>query len=194
LISQLWTVANQLTLMRLIFIPFVIINVVDGNYTWAMFLFVAAGLSDGLDGLLARTLKQQTLLGEYLDPIADKLLLSSLFLVLSFMHKIHWRFTIVVFTRDVCILLVSAVLYIAVGLRNFRPSIFGKLNTCAQVAAVFFTLLFEIRPEPAIFIVKRSLLWAVFALTCVSAIHYIVLVGYRLKEQSEERSALAVKQ
>ena len=194
MISQLWTVANQLTLMRLIFIPFVIINVVDGNYTWAMFLFVAAGLSDGLDGLLARTLKQQTLLGEYLDPIADKLLLSSLFLVLSFMHKIHWRFTIVVFTRDVCILLVSAVLYIAVGLRNFRPSIFGKLNTCAQVAAVFFTLLFEIRPEPAIFIVKRSLLWAVFALTCVSAIHYIVLVGYRLKEQSEERSALAVKQ
>src|SRR5579884_2622940 len=81
LISQLLTVANQLTLLRLIFIPFVIINVVDGNYFWAIFLFVAAGVSDGLDGLLARTLKQQTLLGEYLDPIADKLLLSSLFLV-----------------------------------------------------------------------------------------------------------------
>jgi cardiolipin synthase (CMP-forming) len=193
LISQLLTVANQLTLMRLIFIPFIIINVVDGNYFWAMILFVAAGLSDGLDGLLARRLKQQTLLGEYLDPIADKLLLSSMFLVLSFMHKIQWKFTIVVFTRDVCILMVSAVLYIAVGLRNFRPSIFGKMNTFAQVAAVFFALLFEINPDPGIYITKRSFLWATFALTCVSAVHYIILVGYRLKEQSDARSAVPAK-
>ncbi len=186
--SQLWTVANQLTLMRLIFVPFVIINVVDGNYGWAMVLFVAAGLSDGLDGLLARTLKQQTTLGEYLDPIADKLLLSSLFLVLSFMHKIPWKFTIVVFTRDICILMISAVLYIAVGLRNFRPSIFGKLNTAAQVIAVFLTLLFEVKSDAGLFIAKRSFLWAVFTLTCVSAVHYIVLVGYRLKEQNEARA------
>ena len=191
MISQFRTVANQLTLMRLIFIPFVIINVVDGNYFWAMTLFVAAGLSDGLDGLLARKLQQQTLLGEYLDPIADKLLLSSMFLVLSFMAKIPWRFTIVVFTRDVCILMVSAVLYIAVGLRNFRPSIFGKMNTFAQVAAVFFTLLFELRPEAALFIIKRGFLWAVFALTCVSAVHYIILVGYRIKAMGESRDAVA---
>jgi cardiolipin synthase len=189
--SQLWTVANQLTLLRLIFIPFVIINVVDGNYGWAMLLFVAAGISDGLDGLLARALKQQTMFGQYLDPIADKLLLSSQFLVLSFMGRIPWKFTIVVFTRDVCILMISAVLYIAVGLRDFRPSIFGKLNTLAQVTAVFFVFLFEVHPEPWIYRTDRSLLWAVFALTCVSAVHYIVLVGYRLKVQSEARSALA---
>jgi cardiolipin synthase len=189
--SQLWTVANQLTLMRLIFIPFVIINVVDGNYGWAMILFVAAGVSDGLDGLLARALKQQTMLGQYLDPIADKLLLSSLFLVLSFMHNIPWKFTILVFTRDICILLISAVLYIGVGLRDFRPSVFGKLNTFAQVVAVFLTLLFEVRPETGIWIAKRSFLWATFTLTCVSAVHYIILVGYRLKAQSEARAALA---
>jgi len=186
-ISQFRTVANQLTLLRLIFIPFVIIDVVDGNYFWAMILFVAAGLSDGLDGLLARKLKQQTVLGEYLDPIADKLLLSSMFLVLSFMDKIPWRFTIVVFTRDVCILMVSAVLYIAVGLRNFRPSIFGKMNTFAQVSAVFFTLLLELRPDSVIYYIKSGFLWAVFALTCVSAVHYIVLVGYRIKAMGEAR-------
>jgi len=186
-ISQFRTVANQLTLLRLIFIPFVIIDVVDGNYFWAMILFVAAGLSDGLDGLLARKLKQQTVLGEYLDPIADKLLLSSMFLVLSFMDKIPWRFTIVVFTRDVCILMVSAVLYIAVGLRNFRPSIFGKMNTFAQVSAVFFTLLLELRPDSVIYYIKSGFLWAVFALTCVSAVHYIVLVGYRIKALGEAR-------
>ena len=74
-ISQFRTVANQLTLLRLIFIPFVIINVLDQNYGWALLLFVAAGLSDALDGVLARWLEQQTLLGQYLDPIADKLLL-----------------------------------------------------------------------------------------------------------------------
>ncbi|HUN88398.1 MAG TPA: CDP-alcohol phosphatidyltransferase family protein [Terriglobales bacterium] len=187
MISQFRTVANQLTLLRLIFIPFVIIDVVDGNYFWAMILFVAAGLSDGLDGLLARKLKQQTVLGEYLDPIADKLLLSSMFLVLSFMDKIPWRFTIVVFTRDVCILMVSAVLYIAVGLRNFRPSIFGKMNTFAQVSAVFFTLLLELRPDSVIYYIKSGFLWAVFALTCVSAVHYIVLVGYRIKALGEAR-------
>jgi cardiolipin synthase (CMP-forming) len=191
--SQLWTVANQLTLMRLIFIPLVIINVSDGRYGWALILFVAAGISDGLDGLLARALKQQTMLGEYLDPIADKLLLSSQFLVLSFMEKIPWRFTILVFTRDVCILMVSAVLYIAVGLRNFRPSVFGKLNTVAQVAAVFFVMLFEIRPEPWIYRTNRALLWAAITLTCVSAVHYIILVGYRLKEQHESRAASLAK-
>ena len=189
--SQLWTVANQLTLLRLIFVPFIIINVADARYGWAMILFVAAGLSDGLDGLLARALKQQTLLGQYLDPIADKLLLSSLFLVLSFMNNIAWKFTIIVFTRDVCILLISAVLYIGVGLRDFRPSIFGKLNTFAQVVAVFLTLLFEVRPDSGIFIAKRSFLWATFTLTCVSAVHYIILVGYRLKAQNESRSATA---
>lgn len=189
--SQLWTVANQLTLLRFIFIPFVIIDVVDGSYGWALLLFVCAGMSDGLDGLLARKLKQQTVLGEYLDPIADKLLLSSMFLVLSFMHDIEWRFTIVVMTRDVCILLLSAVLYIAVGLRNFRPSVFGKLNTFAQVVAVFLALFFEIHPERWVWYAKRSFLWAVFALTCVSAVHYIILVGYRLREQSEARTAVA---
>src|SRR5215469_18409458 len=82
--NQFWTAPNQLTLLRLIFIPFVITNVLDDNWKWALGLLVFAGLSDALDGWLARTLNQRTLLGQYLDPIADKLLLSSLFLVLSF--------------------------------------------------------------------------------------------------------------
>jgi len=189
LIRQLGTVANQLTLLRLVFVPFIIINVVDGNYQWALALFVAAGISDGLDGLLARTLKQQTLLGEYLDPIADKLLLSSLFLVLSFMHRIPWRFTVVVFTRDIGILLVSALLYAAAGLRNFRPSIFGKLNTAAQIGAVFFVMLFEIHSTPELFYAKRGFLWLTFLFTVLSGIHYIFLVGQRLRENAQSREA-----
>ena len=89
-LSQLFTAPNQLTLLRMLFLPFIVINLVDDHYTTALILFVLAGISDGLDGLLARRLHQQTLLGQYLDPIADKLLLSTLFLVLSILHKIPW--------------------------------------------------------------------------------------------------------
>ena len=98
--NQFWTAPNQLTLLRLMFIPFVITNVLDDNWRWALGLLVFAGLSDGLDGWLARMLNQQTMLGQYLDPIADKLLLSSLFLVLSIAHKIPWKYTMLVLSRD----------------------------------------------------------------------------------------------
>src|SRR5437879_12927530 len=103
----------------MLFVPFVIINLVDRHYHWALTLFVLAGLSDGLDGLLARKLHQQSLLGQYLDPIADKLLLTTMFLVLSILHKIPWKFTVLVFSRDISILGVGAVLYAIAGLRNF---------------------------------------------------------------------------
>ena len=108
MIRQLLTAPNQLTLLRLIFIPFIVIFVLDQEWGWALGLFVLAGLTDNLDGLLARLLKQKTVLGQYLDPIADKLLLSTLFLVLSFAGKIPWKFTVLVFSRDVGIVVTSA--------------------------------------------------------------------------------------
>src|SRR5213078_4237185 len=135
---------NQLTLLRMAFLPFIVIKLVEGHYGWALALFIFAGLSDGLDGLLARTLNQQTMLGQYLDPIADKLLLSTMFLVLSILHKIPWKYTVVVFSRDISILAASAVLFAIAGLRNFRPSIFGKANTFSQISAVFFVLLSQV--------------------------------------------------
>jgi cardiolipin synthase len=180
-LSQLLTAPNQLTLMRMMFVPFVIINLVEGHYSAAMILFVLAGMSDGLDGLLARTLKQQTVLGQYLDPIADKLLLSTMFLVLSILHKIPWKFTVLVFSRDITILIVSALLYAIAGLRDFRPSIFGKANTFAQVAAVFFVLLMEINKSRWVAIARLTFLRATFAFTIISAMHYVLLVGQRLR-------------
>ena len=100
-LSNLFTAPNQLTLLRMLFLPFIVNSLVDGRYSTALILFILAGLSDGLDGLLARTLHQQTMLGQYLDPIADKLLLSTMFMVLSILHKIPWKFTVLVFSRDV---------------------------------------------------------------------------------------------
>jgi cardiolipin synthase (CMP-forming) len=180
-LSQLLTFPNQLTLLRMMFLPFIVINLVEGKYGWALTLFVLAGLSDGLDGLVARALGQQTLLGQYLDPIADKLLLSTTFLVLSILHLIRWKFTVLVFSRDISILAASAVLYAIAGLRDFRPSIFGKANTFAQLAAVFFVMWFQIDPARWVFIARLTFLRAVFSFTILSAIHYVLLVGRRLR-------------
>jgi cardiolipin synthase len=180
-LSQLLTAPNQLTLLRMMFLPFIVINLVGGHYTWALTLFVLAGLSDALDGLLARTLHQQTLLGQYLDPIADKLLLSTMFLVLAVLHKIPWKFTVLVFSRDISIVCASAVLYAIAGLRDFRPSIFGKANTFAQVAAVFFVLLLEVQHARWIAIARLTFLRATFFFTIISGLHYIFVVGRRLR-------------
>ena len=180
-LSQLLTYPNQLTLLRMMFLPFIVIHLVNGHYRWALILFVIAGMSDGLDGLLARMLKQQTMLGQYLDPIADKLLLSTTFLVLSILHKIPWKFTVLVFSRDISILFASAVLYAIAGLRDFRPSIFGKANTFAQVAAVFFVMMLQIDHARWVEIARLTFLRATFAFTIISALHYVILVGRRLK-------------
>jgi cardiolipin synthase len=181
-ISQVLTAPNQLTLLRMIFVPFIVIHLVEGRYLWALVVFVIAGFSDGLDGLLARTLHQQTLLGQYLDPIADKLLLSTMFLVLSILKKIPWKYTVLVFSRDISILAASAVLFAIAGLRDFRPSIFGKANTFSQIGAVFFTLLLEIQPVRWIWIARTTFLSATFAFTILSALHYVILVQHRLRD------------
>ena len=165
----------------MIFVPFVVIHLVEGRYLWALVVFVCAGFSDGLDGLLARKLHQQTLLGQYLDPIADKLLLSTMFLVLSILHKIPWKFTVLVFSRDISILAASAVLFAIAGLRDFRPSIFGKANTFSQISAIFFVLLFATHPLRWIWIARTVFLRATFIFTIVSALHYVILVQQRLR-------------
>jgi len=185
-LSQIFTAPNQLTLLRMVFVPFIVIELVAGHYRSALIIFVVAGFSDGLDGLLARKLHQQTLLGQYLDPIADKLLLSTMFLVLSILHKIPWKFTVLVFSRDISILAASAVLFAIAGLRDFSPSIFGKANTFSQIAAVFFVLLLEIEPVRWIWITRTVFLRATFAFTIISALHYVFLVQHRLRTPQPE--------
>ena len=179
--NRFWTAPNQITLLRLIFIPFVIISVFDAHWRWALGLLLAAAASDALDGLLARKLHQQTLLGQYLDPIADKLLLSSLFLVLSFVKKIPWRYTVLVFSRDLCIVATAVVLYATAGFRDFRPSIFGKLNTAFQIATVFFVVLSQVVETHWLPMLVKFLLYATFTFTTVSGVHYVLLTGHRLR-------------
>ena len=187
-LRELLTAPNQLTLLRMAFLPFIVINLVERDYRTALLLFVIAGFTDMFDGLLARVLHQQTQLGQYLDPIADKLLLSTMFLVLSILHLIRWKYTVLVFSRDVSILGVSAVLYTIAGLRDFRPSIFGKANTLAQISAVFFVLLFEIMPRYWVYFARVMFLRFTFAFTILSALHYVILVGQRLPAAQQPNS------
>jgi cardiolipin synthase len=192
-VSSLLSAPNQITLLRMVFLPFIVNNLVDNRYRTALILFVLAGLSDGLDGLLARTLHQQTMLGQYLDPIADKLLLSTMFMVLSILHKIPWKFTVLVFSRDVSILGVGTVLYAIAGLRDFRPSVFGKANTLAQVVAVVFVMLLEIHPARWVYILRWAGLRATFAFTIISGLHYIYLVGVRLRSQNHAPTGMQAR-
>src|ERR1039457_3239267 len=142
------TAPNLLTLLRICLAPFLVAAILERHFAVSFGLFVAAGLTDALDGLLARLLKQRSMLGEYLDPVADKLLLSTLFLVLMHKGLMPGTVTVLVFGRDVGILLVAAILYAASGRREFGPSLFGKANTVAQVTAVAVVLLHQLTTAP----------------------------------------------
>src|SRR6202046_4457015 len=139
--GRIWTVPNQITLLRLGFLPFFLILISYERYKWALLVLVVAGLSDGIDGLLARSLNQRSSLGAYLDPIADKLLLSSSFIILAFKTQIAWWLTIIVISRDILMLTVATVIILISGYRPFPPSILGKLTTFFEILLVFTVVL-----------------------------------------------------
>ena len=171
---------NQLTFLRLCIVPFLVLAILDEYYRTAAALFFIAGITDGLDGLLARLLHQRTVLGQYLDPVADKLLLSTLFLVLNHQGLIPRRVTVLVFGRDLGILVVSAILYAGMGMRDFSPSIYGKANTLAQIMALISVLLNCFYSPGWIVVLRAWSLDATMALTIFSGLHYAWRVGRRL--------------
>ncbi len=188
--SQLRAAPNQLTFLRLCMVPFLLLAVLEGRFGLAFGLFVVAGISDALDGLLARLLKQRTRLGQYLDPVADKLLLSSLFLTLHHVGLVSRRVTLMVFARDLGILVVGALLFAALGWRNFRPSIFGKANTLAQVIAVVAVMLAQFEPWPPVLSVRHWSLIATGALACISGFDYAIKMTRRLSAPIPEAPEL----
>jgi len=178
--KELRAAPNQLTLLRLCMVPFLVIAILEGNYKTGFLLFLFAGLTDGLDGLLARLLHQRTVLGQYLDPVADKLLLSTLFLVLNHQGLISRRVTVLVFGRDLGILVVAAILYASMGIRDFRPSIYGKANTLVQIIALITVLLSQFYGARPVLAVRTFSLDATVVLTVVSGFQYAWRVTRRL--------------
>jgi cardiolipin synthase (CMP-forming) len=182
--GRIWTVPNQITLLRLGFLPFFLILISYERYAWALFVLVAAGLSDAIDGILARELNQRSALGAYLDPIADKLLLSSSFVILAFKHKIAWWLTIIVLSRDILILTVAVVILLISGYRPFPPSIFGKLTTMFEIVLVFVVVLAAAYPDERLGPVIHILLYVVPVLAVWSAFHYSFAITRSLHSSS----------
>jgi len=189
-LNPIRTAPNLLTLLRICLAPFLVATILDEHYAVSFGLFVAAGLTDALDGTLARLLKQRSQLGQYLDPVADKLLLSTLFLVLTHMGLIPARVTVMVFGRDVGILVVAAILYAAVGRREFNPSIFGKANTAIQIAAVAAVLLHQLTAAHWVAEIRLLALNATMVLTVVSGLHYAWTASRRITAPAASGSSV----
>src|SRR5262249_20872846 len=129
----------------------------------------------------ARLLRQKTTLGQYLDPIADKLLLSTMFLMLSIAHIIRWPVTILVFSRDTIILIVCTLLYATGTMKVFRPSWFGKANTAAQIVSVPLALMSQINGSNWARLGKRWSIYITVALTILSGVHYVLRLAFDLR-------------
>jgi len=190
-LRQFRATPNLLTLVRLFIIPFLVISILDGRWRLAFALVMLAGVSDGLDGLFARLLKQHTTLGLYLDPIADKLLLSTLFLVLTHAGQIPRYVTVLVFSRDFGILLISTLLFATNTLRDFRPSFFGKINTFVQIVAVVGVMAAHVFAIPYINQLDTLLLRATAVLAPVSAAQYAWIVIRRVSTPIDPPPATA---
>jgi cardiolipin synthase len=186
--SRILTPANQITILRLAFIPFFAILVVAQKYRGALAVLTAAALSDMVDGTVARLLKQETPLGVALDPIADKLLMTTAYLTLAFRDALPWWLTILVIGRDVGIIITALLISLVAGYRPFRPTILGKLSTAAQVATVFAAVSFQAHVP---FVPGRLVELCVYlaaALTVVSGIHYGIVVRKRYEQHAPEQA------
>jgi cardiolipin synthase (CMP-forming) len=171
-----WTVANQLTLLRMGLIPAFVIMIVYGRPGWALATFVLAGITDGLDGLIARRAGQQTSLGAWLDPMADKLLLVTTFVVLTvpgtdLVNRFPLWLTILVITRDVVIVTTVAIVTAVMGVRTFKPSMFGKAATGVYVVTCVVLMWFNYLGRTSVFV--QAGIWASLGITLLSGFHYI---------------------
>ena len=179
------TLANQLTLLRIFLIPAFVLLVIYGDLGAALVVFVIAGVTDALDGLIARWAKQGTSLGAWLDPMADKLLLVSTFIVLTVPsipmanHLPLWL-TISVISRDIVIIGVVAIVNLAVGPRTFRPSLLGKAATAMFIVTSVVVMYFNYREETSV-LVDLSV-WLSLALTLASAADYFVRLRKLINE------------
>jgi cardiolipin synthase len=163
---------NLLTLTRLLLVPFVIQSILDGHHFRALALFAAAAVTDVMDGALARRLDLATPAGAYLDPIADKCLLSGVFLAMALARIVPWWFVAVVFGRDIYILIAVAAIMLVTPIREFPPSVWGKVSTFVQILTAVACLAQNVLELRALSSFSSVILWPCLAFTVWSGIHY----------------------
>jgi cardiolipin synthase len=193
--SSIVTIPNLITFLRMALIPLFAILLIYGYFDWALFVFMFAGVSDGVDGFIARRFNQQSELGTILDPIADKLLMTTAFILLSLpgiFHPLSRHLPIppwvapVVIGRDILIITVAVAIFIITDFRSFRPSWLGKASTVVQISAVVLILVAAVFPSlrgfylPTVY--TTTVAFAVF-----SGVHYIFHVAKLMNEEKTDK-------
>jgi cardiolipin synthase len=178
--EPIFTLANQLTLLRMLLIPAFVLLVVYGHFGWALIVFLVAGATDAFDGLAARQAGQKTTLGAWLDPAADKLLLVSTFVVLTLpnlglVNRVPIWLTVLVISRDVGIVLTVAIVSLAMGPRTFRPSLLGKGATAFFILTCVVVMYFNYLGRTSV--VVDVFIWGALAITLASGIDYVFRVA-----------------
>ena len=178
--EPIFTVANQLTLLRMLLIPAFVLLVVYGRFGWALVVFLIAGATDAFDGLAARQAGQKTTLGAWLDPAADKLLLVTTFVVLTLpnlglVNRIPIWLTVIVISRDVGIVLTVALVSLAMGPRTFKPSLLGKAATAFFIVTCVVVMFYNYLGTTSV--VVDAFIWGSLAITLASGIDYVFRVA-----------------
>lgn len=177
------SIPNVLTLVRVLLAPVMVILLLRDMFTMALLVFAIAGLSDGLDGLIARLLNQRTTLGAYLDPAADKLLLTSAFVCLAILGVLPPWLTVIVIARDVVIVLGLAILTLTEKKYKIDPTMISKCTTTVQLLMVLLSLYDPTHSKLAMLF--PVMVWATAILTVASWLHYIYLGMNILQEPNE---------
>jgi cardiolipin synthase len=184
--TRVLTTANQITILRLAFVPILAILVMGRHYKGALVVMALAAFSDILDGVIARALRQISLLGVALDPIADKVLMSTAFVVLSFRGALPWWLTIMVLSRDAVILITALLIILVAGYRPFYPTALGKASTVIQSITIFAALSFQAHVPGVAASVVGMFIYLAAGITIVSGLHYLVVVQKRYTRREDE--------
>ena len=168
------SIPNFLSLFRIILVPITVIFLIDGSFLKALTVFTIAGITDALDGFLARVLSQKTILGAYLDPLADKALLTSCFVTLSILGVIPGWLTVIVVSRDFMILLGISIFFMVAVPFEIRPVFVSKLTTALQIITVLLALGTKALEGDGNYLGMHLLQWLTAGFTIVSGFHYIV--------------------
>jgi cardiolipin synthase len=163
---------NFLTLLRLLLVPVVVFYIRDGRYWLAGWLFGAAAFTDILDGAAARWTAANTQVGAYLDPIADKCLLSGVYLALAWAHLVPWWLVATIFGRDIYILLAVGAFMLFTPLRRFPPSIWGKVSTFVQICTAIIWIARVIFGTRVLTELSSAMLWPCVGFTVWSGLDY----------------------
>jgi cardiolipin synthase len=163
------TLANKITVGRILMVPPIVIGLLENMTLWVYVLIGVCFITDFLDGLAARQRGERTRLGAFLDPMADKLLLGAVYTTLAYQHRVPMWIFVVIFSRDLLIVLGWAVIYILTGSSSIEPRRLGKLTTAIQMVTAFACI--TQMPLP----VQSALLWLTLAVTAGSAIDYVIV-------------------